>query len=86
MTEQQIKERAEQDAPNDKDINGHIDFNARSGFYKYMPKIGGITYQNGEPIPYLRTVHNKPKKIQYLFYLHDNTGIPSPLDEGIDLQ
>ena len=86
MTEQQIKERAEQDALNDKHIKEHIEYNERNGFYKYLPNIEEISYQNGKPIPYLRTVHNKPKKIQYLYHLYDNTGIPSPLDEGIDLQ
>lgn len=86
LTEQQIKERTEQNALNDKHIKEHIEFNERNGFYKDMPKIEEITYQNGKPIPNLRTVHNKPKKIQYLYYLYDSTGIHSPLDEGIDLQ
>jgi hypothetical protein len=86
LTADQIGEQFEQDARTDKNIREHIEFNKQNGFYHNGPDAP-IEPDNkkGMPLPFITTDYSKPGKKKYLVYVYDNTGIPSPLDQGINL-
>lgn len=84
LTADQIRERFEQDARTDKNIREHIEFNKQNGFYHdSMDTPIEPGYKRGRPLPFITTDYSKPGKKKYLVYVYDNTGIPSPLDQGI---